>query len=465
MEEARSSSATEAGPPRYHVQEEIATGGTARIFRAWDGQLHRMVALKRLQPGSIGLGANQTAWTEAMTMASVQHPNIVTIYDFGQDDEGAFVVMELVEGMTLDAVIARGVMTLDDFSILVQQTLDALVAAHHAGLIHRDLKGANVMLAWLPSGSFQIKILDFGLAKLLAAPQSQTIEQDGSLIGSIATMSPEQLNRQPIDERSDLYAIGCVFYFALAGRLPFGGDTVAEVVASHLQHHVDAPLEEVRPDLPLAVPDWVMTLINVNPQDRFQSARQALASYARLMHAASEDGVLPGTAASADSPGHILEKAPRSMAAIATALVLLAAAAIGFGVYKMKSAAQEQPAAPAQSPETTEHHKKRPPGVYSGKDVDALRALVGKNVTVESNVDEMSDGKNGDMRYLKYDHSFRKGVSLAFPLSKDTGGNFAAEKLQAYVGRRVRASGTLEDNQGHLQIVVENLNQLQIVPE
>jgi serine/threonine protein kinase len=473
----------ESPPPRYRIQEEIAVGGTARIFRAWDGQLHRTVALKRLQADGIGLGSNQLVWTEAMTMASVQHPNIVTIYDFGEDEDGPFVVMELVEGETLDAVIQRGVMTLEDFSKLVQQTLDPLISAHHAGLIHRDLKGANVMLTWLASGSFQVKILDFGLAKLLAVPQNQTVEQDGSLIGSIYTMAPEQFNRQPVDERSDLYSIGCVYYFALTGQLPFQGETLAEVVASHLQHHVAVPLEVVRPDLPGAICDWVMTFINVDPRERFQSARQALGAYARLIRETSSEGraeAPPASPPAAQTRARILDNAPRSVAAIATAFVLLAAAAIGFGVYKIRNPAQDHPAPPTQSPvtplvmpaasaaqvsEPDDHHKKRPPGVYSAKDLDPLWALIGQTVTVESNMDEVAESKDGGTRYLKYDHSFRKGISLVFPISGANAGNFAAEKLQGYVGHRVRAKGILEYNQGHLQIPVQDLNQIEIVPD
>ncbi|MEZ5303352.1 MAG: protein kinase [Verrucomicrobiales bacterium] len=179
--------------------------------------------------------------------------------------------MELLKGEPLEKVIQRGALTAPDFSRVVEQTLEALIAAESAGMVHRDLKPANIMVIWLPSGKFQIKILDFGLAALAE-------EAQGGLQGSIYFMAPEQFEKKPPDKRSDLYSLGCIFYCALAQRYPFQGENAAQVMASHLQHAA-LPLGRVRPDLPPWITDWVMWLISRQPDARPQSAKEALDAF------------------------------------------------------------------------------------------------------------------------------------------------------------------------------------------
>ncbi len=175
--------------------------------------------------------------------------------------------MELLKGETFDETINRGALTFDDFRNVVTQTLEALIAAHHTGLIHRDLKPSNLMVNWMPSGKFQIKILDFGLAKFSKQPSVQTIDQGDAILGSIYFMAPEQFERIPLDARTDLYSMGCMYYQSLTGKYPFDGDTAPMVMASHLQNRVQ-PLANLRPDLPLWLCDWVMWLISRKMDDR-----------------------------------------------------------------------------------------------------------------------------------------------------------------------------------------------------
>ena len=143
------------------------------------------------------------------------------------------------------------------------------------GLVHRDLKPGNLMVIWLASGKFQIKILDFGLAKFSRTATRQTEDQEAGIMGSIFFMAPEQFERLPLDARTDMYSLGCIFYQILTTNYPFNGQTGPEVMVSHLQHHV-RHLVEVRPDLPVWLADWVMWLISRDMEERPADARIAL---------------------------------------------------------------------------------------------------------------------------------------------------------------------------------------------
>ena len=139
--------------PRYRIEHRLGEGGGGEVFQAFDRRLRRRVALKRLSDvhSADDVETYERAWREAIHLAAVQHPNVITVYDFGMDAHGPFLIMELVEGETLEAVVARGAFPLEDFWWLAQQTLEGLAAAHHAGLLHRDLKPGNLMLKHGPT--------------------------------------------------------------------------------------------------------------------------------------------------------------------------------------------------------------------------------------------------------------------------------------------------------------------------
>ncbi len=245
------------------------------MFAAWDSHLGRTVAIKRLRTTGVHEDAIQSGLHEAMRLATLRHASIVAVYDLGIEDGAPFIVMEHVQGETLDARVTRGPLGVQEFAEFARQTLSGLTAAHQVGLVHRDLKPGNIMLTPQPCGGFQVKILDFGLSKFVEGPSAQTLNRDGTLSGSIHYISPEQLNQDPVDARSDLYSIGCVFYYALTGRKPFVGQTLAHVVGAHLTHHV-LPIGEIRRDLPEGLSQWLMRLINRDPEDRPQTALRAL---------------------------------------------------------------------------------------------------------------------------------------------------------------------------------------------
>ena len=263
---------------RYEIRGKIGQGGVGAVYQAFDTQLNREVAIKRvLAEGGYEDQdeATKHLLKEATALSSVQHPHIVTVYDAGIDADGPYVVMELIHGRTLDEMVERGTLTWDDLREVALQTQEALIAAQDLDLVHRDLKPSNVMVCWLPSGKFQVKIVDFGLAKFSAAPSLQTIDHGDAVFGSIFFMAPEQFERTPLDKRTDMYAMGCLYYYALTGQYPFTGDTAAEVMASHLQHNVP-PLSEVRPDIPPWGAEWIMWHIERSMDDRPKDAREAL---------------------------------------------------------------------------------------------------------------------------------------------------------------------------------------------
>lgn len=264
---------------RYQIKAKIGQGGIGAVYRAFDTHLQREVAVKRLLPAdeseAFDDDPTKSLFKEAHLLSALQHPNVVSVYDVGTDSDGVFVVMELVDGETFDQVVDRGLLTEDDFTEMVSQTLEALIAAQDKALVHRDIKPTNLMVKWLPSGKFQFKLLDFGLAKFSPKPSQQTIGLNDAILGSIHFMAPEQFERLPLDGRTDLYAIGCMYYYGLTGRYPFDGDTAAEVMAAHLSHRL-TPMEEIRPDISKRINNWVMWLMSREMGSRPSSAQEAL---------------------------------------------------------------------------------------------------------------------------------------------------------------------------------------------
>lgn len=259
---------------RYEFLAPIAEGGLGTVFKARDRQSGREVAVKRAHATSAA-----ALLEEARRQSAVNHPNIVSVIETGTDAEGAFIVMELVQGETLEARLGRGPLSSSEFDVLVRQTLAGVAATHAAGIIHLDLKPENLMLAAQPGGGMQVKILDFGLARELQPGAGQA--EQPPLHGSIYFMAPEQFENAAADVRTDLYALGCVFYYALTHRHPFEGEMKPQVMVAHL-HHRMTPLADLRPDLPKSTVRWIEHLTSRSPADRPASAAAALQEYLSL---------------------------------------------------------------------------------------------------------------------------------------------------------------------------------------
>ncbi len=257
---------------RYDIKETIAEGGLGAVYIAHDTKLKRDVAIKRLHTTE-GISAeemHESLMKESRILSQLNSPNIVSIFDVDKEGDESFVVMELLNGDTLEEVVKRAPLLEKDFLSVVEQSLEGIISAHSGGLIHSDLKPENFMITWWPSGRFQLKLLDFGISTYANAAAEKT-QKTTELLGSIFFMAPEQFKKQPIDQRTDIYSLGCVFYYALTGKYPFDGDTTPQVMASHLQSRVE-PIQNLRPELDPRLAELVNTMIRKDPDERFQSA-------------------------------------------------------------------------------------------------------------------------------------------------------------------------------------------------
>ena len=217
------------GGDRYVIQELIGQGGMGQVYRAEDRQLGRIVAIKAIRPGRASTPeVMHRLAREARLAASLDHPFICKVHELIQLEDGqVFFVMEYVEGETLRAVLKKGPLELSNAVRVGREMAEALSFAHEHGLVHRDVKPANVMV----TSHGHIKVMDFGIAKVLDVPGASTtttFAQAGRVIGTPAYMSPEQAAGEPVDQRSDIFSFGVVFYQCLTGELPFEGTSVTE---------------------------------------------------------------------------------------------------------------------------------------------------------------------------------------------------------------------------------------------
>jgi serine/threonine protein kinase len=310
---------TRLGP--YEVVGAIGEGGMGEVYRARDTRLGREVALKVL-PAALAEDPGRRARfeREAQIVATLSHPNIVSLFDTGTHDGRLFVVMELLEGETLRDRLAKGTLPIRKTVEIAIQIARGLSAAHEKGLVHRDLKPANIFLV----ADGQVKILDFGLARQAAlADITETRTADamtdpGTVMGTIGYMAPEQVRGENVDARCDLFAFGAVLYEMLSGRRAFQRDTAAETMTAILRE--DPPeLRDSRSGLPPALERIVSHCLEKNPIERFQTARDI----AFALDSLSASGTGSGAAA---LPSHA---GSRGMAA---RWIGVAAAATALGV-------------------------------------------------------------------------------------------------------------------------------------
>jgi tRNA A-37 threonylcarbamoyl transferase component Bud32 len=436
---------------RYKVGDSIGRGGLGEVFRAEDTQLHRLVAIKRMHSEDIEAGERaEKVIQEARHLAALQHPNIVTVYDVIEDRGDVLVVMELLRGRTLQDIVESAPLLEQDFLNVMRQTLEGLIAAHSLEMLHRDIKPGNLMLVDLPSGAFQVKILDFGLAKIAVEPSLQTMDQTGALLGSVYTMSPEQFEGRPLDPRSDLYSLGCVAYFALTGYYPFNGKNVPEVICAHLQRRM-APLKDLRADVSPAICEWVGRMMATYPENRPASATQALEELAGIGTTAKPaDGVqqasVSGTVPVPQVPAP--PAAPKPWAGIIVTVIIILICGIYLSqVSKPASKPVEAPAAAAVT-------------AIPVTDTAAFIAKDGKAVTVEGEIERTGVNKAGTIRFLNFKDTKRGDLTLVF-FSERAPQDFTEERLSEYIGKKIRVNGTVSVYDGTPQISVDSFAQIE----
>jgi serine/threonine protein kinase/dienelactone hydrolase len=306
---------------RYTIIEPLGAGGMGVVYRASDDKLERSVAIKLLAPGLVtGEDARRRFHKEARALAKLNHAHVAAVFDVGQESGVDYIVMECVPGQSLAARLKQGPLSLKDATSVVLQIAQALEEAHEHGVVHRDLKPGNVMIT--PKG--QVKVLDFGLAKLLAAHPSEadltlSLETRG-INGTPLYMSPEQANGETLDGRTDLWSLGVIYYEALTGRSPFRANGTMAVLRA-VTDSKPVPLGQLCPGLPPAVEQMVGRCLEKDPARRYQIASEIIADASSIL-------------ATLSSPSLALEKPPRrTYSLVLTSVGITLALAIAAGAW------------------------------------------------------------------------------------------------------------------------------------
>ena len=253
---------------RYEIQRLIGEGGMANVYLAKDTILDRKVAVKVLRGDLAGDEKFVRRFQrEALSASSLSHPNIVEIYDVGEDEGNFYIVMEYIEGKTLKQLIKkRGVLSLPETMDIMLQLLDALATAHDSYIIHRDIKPQNIMI----KESGLVKITDFGIAMALNSAQ---LTQTNSVMGSVHYLPPEQASGKGSTIRSDIYSLGILMFEMLSGKVPFKGDSAVEIALKHMKEPLPS-VKEINPVVPQSVENIILKASAKNPKNRYRDVRE-----------------------------------------------------------------------------------------------------------------------------------------------------------------------------------------------
>lgn len=338
---------------QYVIVRSLGQGGMGEVWLARDRTLERDVALKILPAGDPGdVTRKERFFREARAASALNHPNIITIYEINSDQGIDFIAMEYVEGRTLGGLLQQGPMPIDLVQRFAKQIADAVGRAHRAGIVHRDLKPGNIMV----TNDGLVKVLDFGLAKIahpadsaaaIDAATQAALTRAGTTVGTLGYMSPEQAIGDPVDARSDVFSFGVILYEMLAGRLPFAGKTLSEVLR---ELHFSAPpaLESLRGGIPEVLRAVAARSLEKNPDDRFANMTEVAIV---LGGGSTMDAATAAFSCSAMAPPVAPRRRVRGLA-VAGLIVVLVAGAAGIIAWRSRDgagAAETLPAAAAES--------------------------------------------------------------------------------------------------------------------
>jgi TolB-like protein/tetratricopeptide (TPR) repeat protein len=339
------SAGTRLGP--YEILAPLGAGGMGEVYRARDSKLKRDVAIKVL-PESLAAhpDALERFEREALAVAALSHPNILSIFDFGKQDGVSYAVMELLEGESLRGKLGAGPMSSSQAVDYAVQVAKGLAAAHEKGIVHRDLKPENLFV----SKDGHVKILDFGLAKQIeviapgdetSAPTDSSHTRPGTVMGTTGYMSPEQVRGLPVDHRSDIFSFGAILYEMLTGRRAFKRDTAGDTMAAILRDDPQDMPDSGR-SVPASIDRVVRHCLEKEPGNRFQTAKD-------IVFALTEASGPMGSGERAVPPASPGRRTTLSVAALGVAVLVLVAA--GLGVFKLRGSGGASPAPPAAVPE------------------------------------------------------------------------------------------------------------------
>jgi serine/threonine protein kinase/Tfp pilus assembly protein PilF len=254
---------------RYTIIEELGRGGMGVVYKAEDTKLKRTVALKFLPAELTHIPeVHERFMREAQAAAALDHPNICTVHELDEAEDKAFISMAYIEGQSLRKKTESGPLELDEALRIVTQVAEGLQEAHKKGIVHRDIKSANIMV----DERSQAKIMDFGLARMTG---TTLLTQEGTAMGTIAYMSPEQALGEEVDQRTDIWSLGVMFYEMLTGQLPFQGDHGQAVVYS-IRKDKPRPITELKQDIPVSIEQVVSKALEKDPEKRYQHAEELL---------------------------------------------------------------------------------------------------------------------------------------------------------------------------------------------
>jgi len=334
---------------RYQIEELLGQGGMGTVYRAKHVHMKRTVAFKVLHPEIAAVSEVAARFErEAIAVGRIEHKNVAQAMDFGRLPDGSFyLVMEYVKGTSLKELIKRGALEPARALEIARQIADAIKAAHEAGVVHRDLKPDNVMLADRDGAGDHVKVLDFGVAKLAAdeAHGDSALTQYGAIVGTLDYMAPEQAGRGVVDHRADLYALGVILYELLAGRPPFSADDAVVLISKHL---VEPP-----PPLPASITEKtaaiVFDLLAKDPAARIQTAAELVARIDEVRAELGLGATLPPPAPATSEATPIVERAssstgqPRGPKRALAAALLASTAMIAGGVVLSAAKRPNQP--------------------------------------------------------------------------------------------------------------------------
>jgi hypothetical protein len=415
----------------YQFVEKLGAGGMGEIWKAQDTRLNRTVAVKILTSASAGDPERRRRFIqEAQAASALNHPNIITIHDIISEGDAEYMVMEYVQGKTLIDLIPKGGLRVPQVLKYAVQMTDALQVAHSAGIIHRDLKPGNVMV----TETGLVKVLDFGLAKLTdSSPLSQsgasgesdatqTIDQapltvEGSIIGTVSYMSPEQAQGKRVDSRSDIFSLAVVLYEMVTGMRAFAGDSALSTLSAILRDEA-RPIPEIAPDTPPQLEQVIHRCLRKDPDQRYQTMKEVQVALGALKHE-SDSGMLYRTHAGMD-PWPKAKRSPVPLmigAGVAAAIVAI----IGGGAWwwthrhRPQNAAQTivQPAQPvaAQPPPVAV----QPPPVAAPATAAVPPVEPAEQALTNDNIIQMVDAKVAPAVILSQIRSSKTAFSLSAP--------------------------------------------------